>query len=89
MLKALWASSRKASPSVFLPFARRIVIHGIFFALRRYTVTVRLAPVLPYKVATVQFPNVRSATDAVVEVLNKGVGIRTVHFLLYLPRTTG
>lgn len=44
-------------------------------------VTVRLAPVLPYKVATVQFPNVRSATDAVVEVLNKGVGIQCIELV--------
>ncbi|EIM79413.1 FAD-binding domain-containing protein [Stereum hirsutum FP-91666 SS1] len=44
-------------------------------------VTIRLAPVLPYRVATVQFPDVKHATEAVVEVLNKGVGIQCVELL--------
>lgn len=38
--------------------------------------TIRLAPVLPTTVAVVQFPNVRKATEAVIEIMNKGVGIR-------------
>ncbi|KAI0366688.1 hypothetical protein BV20DRAFT_1002077 [Pilatotrama ljubarskyi] len=41
-------------------------------------VTVRLAPVLPTNVAVVQFPDVRSATEAVIEVVNAGVGIQCV-----------
>ncbi|GLB38819.1 putative FAD linked oxidases, C-terminal domain [Lyophyllum shimeji] len=39
-------------------------------------VTIRLAPVLPTTVAVVQFPDVRKATEAVIEVMNQGVGIR-------------
>jgi D-lactate dehydrogenase (cytochrome) len=39
-------------------------------------VTIRLAPVLPTTVAVVQFPDVRKATEAVSEVVNRGVGIR-------------
>jgi FAD/FMN-containing dehydrogenase len=39
-------------------------------------VTIRLAPVLPTTVATVQFPNVRKASEAVIEILNTGIGIR-------------
>lgn len=42
-----------------------------------HVVTIRLAPVLPYRVAMAQFPDVRRAKSAIVEVLNKGVGIRT------------
>ncbi|KAI0632542.1 FAD-linked oxidase-like protein [Trametes polyzona] len=40
--------------------------------------TVRLAPLLPTNVAVVQFPDVRSATEAVIEVVNSGVGIQCV-----------
>ena len=43
------------------------------------SVTIRLAPLLPTTVAVVQFPNVQKATEAVVDVLNSGVGIRTYH----------
>ena len=39
--------------------------------------TLRLAPVLPTNVAVVQFPDVRRATEAVVQIMNQGVGIRT------------
>jgi FAD/FMN-containing dehydrogenase len=39
-------------------------------------VTIRLTPVLPTTVATVQFPNVRKASEAVIEILNTGIGIR-------------
>lgn len=56
------------------PSFRRSTDSSILFDM---TVTIRLAPVLPYRVATVQFPDVKHATEAVVEVLNKGVGIRT------------
>jgi FAD/FMN-containing dehydrogenase len=39
-------------------------------------VTIRLAPVIPTTVATARFPNVRNASEAVIEILNTGVGIR-------------
>lgn len=39
-------------------------------------VTIRLAPLLPTNVAIVQFPTVRDASSAVIDILNKGVGIR-------------
>jgi D-lactate dehydrogenase (cytochrome) len=39
-------------------------------------VTIRLAPVLPTNVAAVHFPDVRKATEAVIDVMNQGVGIR-------------
>lgn len=45
--------------------------------------TIRLAPVLPTTVAVVQFPDVRAATEAVIEVMNQGVGIR---LYLFFPR---
>ncbi|KAG6900075.1 hypothetical protein C0993_003425 [Termitomyces sp. T159_Od127] len=38
-------------------------------------VTIRLAPVIPTTAAVVQFPNVKQATEAVIEVMNQGVGI--------------
>jgi D-lactate dehydrogenase (cytochrome) len=41
-------------------------------------VTIRLAPVLPTTVATARFPSVRKASDAVVEILNTGIGIRAL-----------
>ncbi|KAF7298036.1 FAD-binding protein [Mycena chlorophos] len=42
--------------------------------------TIRLAPVLPTTVASVQFPNVKSAVEASIEILRSGVaqGIRKV-----------
>ncbi|GBE82161.1 FAD-linked oxidase-like protein [Sparassis latifolia] len=40
--------------------------------------TIRLTPVLPTTVAVVQFPDVRHATEAVIDVLNQGVGIQCV-----------
>ena len=43
-------------------------------------VTVRLAPLLKTDVAVVQFPNVRNATEAVKDILNKGIGIRACCF---------
>ncbi|KAI0933110.1 hypothetical protein AcV7_004679 [Taiwanofungus camphoratus] len=43
--------------------------------------TIRLAPVLPTTVAVVQFPNVRKATEAVIEIMNKGVGIQCVELV--------
>ena len=45
---------------------------------RWITVTLRLAPVLPTAVAIVSFPDVRKASDAVVELLNRGAGLRTL-----------
>ena len=45
-------------------------------------VTVRLAPLLPTNVAVVQFPDVRKATEAVIDILNSGVGVRASDVLL-------
>jgi D-lactate dehydrogenase (cytochrome) len=57
----------------FVPQTRgRLMIDG--------TATLRLAPRLPTTVATVGFPNVRSAVDAVAEILNTGVPIRMYQF---------
>ncbi|KAK7461948.1 D-lactate ferricytochrome c oxidoreductase [Stygiomarasmius scandens] len=44
-------------------------------------VTIRLAPVLPTTVAVVHFPDVRKATEAVIEVMNQGIGIQCVELL--------
>ncbi|KAF9037791.1 hypothetical protein BDZ89DRAFT_1061376 [Hymenopellis radicata] len=44
-------------------------------------VTIRLAPVLPTNVAVVQFPNVRNATEAVIDILNQGVGIQCIELV--------
>jgi FAD/FMN-containing dehydrogenase len=44
--------------------------------------TIRLAPVLPTTVATARFPNVRNASEAVIEILNTGIGIRALLALL-------
>ncbi|KAF8965864.1 FAD-linked oxidase-like protein [Flammula alnicola] len=44
-------------------------------------VTIRLAPLLPTTVAVVQFPDVQKATEAVVEVMNTGVGIQCVELV--------
>ncbi|KIM46607.1 hypothetical protein M413DRAFT_7415 [Hebeloma cylindrosporum] len=44
-------------------------------------VTIRLTPVLPTTVAVVQFPNVQKATEAVVDVMNTGVGIQCVELV--------
>lgn len=46
--------------------------------------TIRLAPVLPTTVAVVHFPNVQKATEAATDVMNTGVGIRTLRFLLFI-----
>lgn len=40
-------------------------------------VTIKLAPLLPTNVAVVHFPDVKKATEAVIEIMNQGVGIRT------------
>ncbi|KAE9394580.1 hypothetical protein BT96DRAFT_923434 [Gymnopus androsaceus JB14] len=44
-------------------------------------VTIRLAPVLPTTVAVIHFPDVHKATEAVRDVMNKGVGIQCVELL--------
>ncbi|KAL1723651.1 FAD-linked oxidase-like protein [Schizophyllum commune] len=44
-------------------------------------VTIRLAPVVPSTVAVVHFPDLRKATQAVIEVINQGVGIQCVELL--------
>src|SRR5712671_5851213 len=41
-------------------------------------VTIRLAPVMPTTVATARFPNARQASEAVIEILNTGIGIRAL-----------
>ena len=41
-------------------------------------VTIRLAPVVPTTVATARFPNMRKASEAVIEIINTGIGIRTL-----------
>ncbi|PCH37975.1 hypothetical protein WOLCODRAFT_135969 [Wolfiporia cocos MD-104 SS10] len=43
--------------------------------------TIRLAPLLPTTVAIVQFPDVRKATEAVTEVINRGVGVQCVELV--------
>ena len=37
-----------------------------------HVVTLRLAPVIPSQVAIAQFPSVKAATEAVIEILSKG-----------------
>uniref|UniRef100_A0A0W0FSE9 D-lactate dehydrogenase (cytochrome) n=1 Tax=Moniliophthora roreri TaxID=221103 RepID=A0A0W0FSE9_MONRR len=44
-------------------------------------VTLRLAPVIPYTVAAVHFPDVRKATKAVIEVLKQGIDVQCVELL--------
>ncbi|PFH45972.1 hypothetical protein AMATHDRAFT_70823 [Amanita thiersii Skay4041] len=44
-------------------------------------VTIRLTPLLPTTVAVAHFPNVYKATEAVIDVINKGVGIQCVELL--------
>ncbi|KAK7031045.1 D-lactate ferricytochrome c oxidoreductase [Paramarasmius palmivorus] len=44
-------------------------------------VTIRLAPVQKTTVAVVHFPDVRRATEAVIDVMNQGVGIQCVELL--------
>jgi len=40
--------------------------------------TIRLAPLLQTTVAVIQFPDVRKATEAVIEIMNKAVGIQCI-----------
>jgi len=44
-------------------------------------VTIRLAPIIPSQVAIAQFPNVKQATEAVIEILNTGVNIQCIELL--------
>jgi D-lactate dehydrogenase (cytochrome) len=39
-------------------------------------VTIRLAPIVPTTVATARFPDMRKASEAVIEILNTGIGVR-------------
>jgi D-lactate dehydrogenase (cytochrome) len=51
--------------------------------------TIRLAPVIPATVATARFPNIRKASEAVIDILNTGIGIRAssrLHSFLSLER---
>ena len=66
--RARWVSSQKVSCYAG--------IGELTICLMQSPVTIRLAPLLPTNVAVVQFPNVRNATEAVIEVVNAGVGIR-------------
>ncbi|KAN0118676.1 FAD-linked oxidase-like protein [Russula decolorans] len=43
--------------------------------------TIRLAPVVPTTVATVRFPNMRKASEAVIEILNTGIGIQCIELV--------
>jgi len=52
-----------------------------FFGHR--VVTIRLAPVLPTNVAVIHFPDVRSATAASIDVINRGAGIRAFVFFCF------
>jgi FAD/FMN-containing dehydrogenase len=47
-------------------------------------VTIRLAPVIPTTVATARFPDMRKASEAVIEILNTGIGIRTSSYFSHL-----
>jgi D-lactate dehydrogenase (cytochrome) len=49
-------------------------------------VTIRLAPLIPTTVATARFPDVRKASEAVIEILNTGIGIRAPSNT-YLPHS--
>ena len=51
--------------------------------------TIRLAPLVPTTVATARFPDVRKASEAVIEILNTGIGIRalSVPSVLHNPWT--
>ncbi|KAF8260458.1 FAD-linked oxidase-like protein [Lactarius quietus] len=44
-------------------------------------VTIRLAPIIPSQVAIAQFPNIKQATEAVIEILNTGVNIQCIELL--------
>ncbi|KAH9978352.1 FAD-linked oxidase-like protein [Russula compacta] len=44
-------------------------------------VTIRLAPVVPTTVATVRFPNVRKASEAVIEILKTGIPIQCIELV--------
>ena len=51
-------------------------------------VTICLMPVIPMTVATVQFPNMRKVSEAMIEILNTGIGIHESSppsFPLFLP----
>jgi len=44
-------------------------------------VTIRLAPIIPSQVAIAQFPSIKQATEAVIEILNTGVNIQCIELL--------
>lgn len=48
----------------------------LWVTLERGIVTIRLAPIIPSQVAIAQFPSIKQATEAVIEILNTGVNIR-------------
>ena len=68
MQKGLLESLPKVCCSAWKQFLTKLIF--------TVPVTVRLTPLLKTDVAVVQFPDVRTATVAVKDILNKGVGIR-------------
>jgi D-lactate dehydrogenase (cytochrome) len=50
------------------------------------SVTLRLAPLLPTTVASVQFPDVKAAVEASIQILRSGIAasIRKLHFQIFL-----
>ena len=54
---------------IFLMF-----LYSPFLTLLRLAATMRLAPLLPTKVAIAQFPNIQQAVSAVQEILNSPQG---------------
>ncbi|KAH9016922.1 FAD-linked oxidase-like protein [Lactarius pseudohatsudake] len=44
-------------------------------------VTIRLAPIVATTVATARFPDVRKASEAVIEILNTGIGIQCIELV--------
>ena len=50
-------------------------------------VTIRLAPLLPTRVAVAQFPNVESAVKASTEILNYGINLRKPFPYFFLTPT--
>lgn len=56
------------------------MVHPFLRLFENNVVTIRLAPLLPTTVAVVHFPDVQEATEAVMDVMQTGVGIRTLSY---------
>lgn len=54
-------------------------------------VTIRLAPIVPTTVATARFPDMRKASEAVIEILNTGIGVQCIELVdaAFMPATMG